>query len=167
MKIQFYLLTSILLFACSEKKENTKKNDSSTKNNYSSSIMAEDPTEEELKKELSESEFEKISNITSMRFDKTVHDYGKIIVDTDNKAFFTVTNTGNKPLIIENVSATCGCTTPKKPEKPIPPGKSDRIEVVFHPREGQLDKQEKSVTVSANTDSKMEVLTIKAFVVPK
>ena len=91
----------------------------------------------------------------------------KIIVDTDNKAFFTVTNTGKKPLIIENVSASCGCTTPKKPEKPIPPGKSDRIEVGFHPRDGQLDAQEKSITVSANTDSKMEVLKIKAFVLPK
>ena len=69
-----------------------------------------------------------------MRFDKIVYDYGKIIVDTDNKAFFTVTNTGDKPLIIENVSASCGCTTPKKPEKPIAPGKSDRIEVIFHPK---------------------------------
>ena len=161
MKIQFYLLTSILLFSCTEKKDDSEKKD------YSSTIIAEDPTEEELKKELSESELEKLSNITSMRFDKTVHDYGKVIVDTDNKAFFTVTNTGNKPLIIENVSASCGCTTPKKPEKPIPPGKSDRIEVGFHPRDGQLNEQEKTITVSANTDSKMEVLKIKAFVLPK
>ena len=167
MKIQICLLASILLFSCSEKKDNSGKSDGSGKTDYSSTIIAEDPTEEDLKKELSESELEKISNVTSMSFDKTVHDYGKIIVDTDNKAFFTVTNTGKKPLIIENVSASCGCTTPKKPEKPIPPGKSDRIEVGFHPRDGQLDAQEKSITVSANTDSKMEVLKIKAFVLPK
>jgi hypothetical protein len=160
MKVQICLLTSILLFSCSEKKDDSGKTDGSGKTDYSSTIIAEDPTEEDLKKE-------KISNVTSMSFDKTVHDYGKIIVDTDNKAFFTVTNTGKKPLIIENVSASCGCTTPKKPEKPIPPGKSDRIEVGFHPRDGQLDAQEKSITVSANTDSKMEVLKIKAFVLPK
>ncbi|MEN9914321.1 MAG: hypothetical protein RL528_1070 [Bacteroidota bacterium] len=167
MKIQICLLASILLFSCSEKKDNSGKTDGSGKTDYSSTIIAEDPTEEELKKELSESELEKISNITSMRFDKTLHDYGKVIVDTDNKAFFTVTNTGDKPLIIESVFASCGCTRPKKPENPIPPGKSDRIEVVFHPRDGQLDAQEKSITVSANTDSKMEVLKIKAFVLPK
>ena len=161
MKIQIYLLAGILLFSCSEKKDDSGKTD------YSSTIIAEDPTEEELKKELSESELEKLSNITSMSFDKIVHDYGKVIIDSDNKAIFTVTNTGKKPLIIENVAASCGCTTPKKPEKPIPPGKSDQIEVGFKPRDGQLNEQEKTITVSANTESKMEVLKIKAFVLPK
>ena len=141
MKIQIYLLAGILLFSCSEKKDDSSKTDSYGKTDYYSTIIAEDPTEEDLKKELSESELEKLSNITSMSFDKIVHDYGKVIIDSDNKAIFTVTNTGKKPLIIENVAASCGCTTPKKPEKPIPPGKSDQIEVGFKPRDGQLNEQ--------------------------
>ena len=161
MKIQFYIFTSLLLFACTERPTDFQKKD------FSSTIIADDPSEDEFQKELSESESNNNSNITSMRFDKIVYDYGKIIVDTDNKAFFTVTNTGDKPLIIENVSASCGCTTPKKPEKPIAPGKSDRIEVIFHPKDGQLDAQEKTITVFANTDSKIEVLKIMAFVLPK
>ena len=136
-----------MLFACTERPTDFQKKD------FSSTIIADDPSEDEFQKELSESELNNNSNITSMRFDKIVYDYGKIIVDTDNKAFFTVTNTGDKPLIIENVSASCGCTTPKKPEKPIAPGKSDRIEVIFHPKDGQLDAQEKTITVFANTDS--------------
>ena len=150
-----------MLFACTERPTDFQKKD------FSSTIIADDPSEYEFQKELSESELNNNSNITSMRFDKIVYDYGKIIVDTDNKAFFTVTNTGDKPLIIENVSASCGCTTPKKPEKPIAPGKSDRIEVIFHPKDGQLDAQEKTVTVFANTDSKIEVLKIMAFVLTK
>jgi hypothetical protein len=150
-----------MLFACTERPTDFQKKD------FSSTIIADDPSEDEFQKELSESELNNNSNITSMRFDKIVYDYGKIIVDTDNKAFFTVTNTGDKPLIIENVSASCGCTTPKKPEKPIAPGKSDRIEVIFHPKDGQLDAQEKTITVFANTDSKIEVLKIMAFVLPK
>ena len=150
-----------MLFACTERPTDFQKKD------FSSTIIADDPSEDEFQKELSESELNNNSNITSMRFDKIVYDYGKIIVDTDNKAFFTVTNTGDKPLIIENVSASCGCTTPKKPEKPIAPGKSDRIEVIFHPKDGQLDAQEKTITVFANTDSKIEVLKIIAFVLPK
>ena len=84
MKIQICLLASILLFSCSEKKDDSGKSDGSGKTDYSSTIIAEDPTEEDLKKELSESELEKISNVTSMSFDKTIHDYGKVIVDTDN-----------------------------------------------------------------------------------
>lgn len=150
-----------MLFACTERPTDFQKKD------FSSTIIADDPSKDEFQKELSESELNNNSNITSMRFDKIVYDYGKIIVDTDNKAFFTVTNTGDKPLIIENVSASCGCTTPKKPEKPIAPGKSDRIEVIFHPKDGQLDAQEKTVTVFANTESKIEVLKIMAFVLPK
>ncbi len=166
MKLPIYLFAFCFIFACAENKKKSENKDAK-ESEYSSTIIAEEPTKEELKKELSESEIEKIENLTSMSFDKTTHDFGKIIVDTENRAFFTVTNTGKKPLIIENVAASCGCTTPKKPEKPIPPGKSDRIEVGFHPRDGQLDAQEKSITVSANTDSKMEVLKIKAFVLPK
>ena len=87
MKVQICLLTSILLFSCSEKKDDSGKTDGSGKTDYSSTIIAEDPTEEDLKKELSESELEKISNVTSMSFDKTVHDYGKIIVDTETQEY--------------------------------------------------------------------------------
>jgi hypothetical protein len=32
-------------------------------------------------------------------------------------------NTGNMPLVVDNVSASCGCTVPEKPEEPIMPGK--------------------------------------------
>jgi hypothetical protein len=62
---------------------------------------------------------------------------------------------------------SCGCTTAKKPEKPILPGGTDKIEIVFHPKVGQLDKQEKTVTITANTEPSTEVLTIKAFVIEK
>ena len=58
-----------------------------------------------------------------MKFDKMNHDFGNVTADTDNKTYFTVTNTGSNPLIIESVKASCGCTTPTKPEKPIMPEK--------------------------------------------
>ena len=54
-----------------------------------------------------------------------------------------------------------------KPTKPIAPGKSDKIEVVFHPNEGQLNKQSKTVRVTANTEPKETVLKISAFVEKK
>ena len=97
-------------------------------------------------------------------FNEILHDYGNVKPDSDNTAFFIVTNTGKKPLIIESVDASCGCTTPIKPEKPILPGKSDKIKVVFHPKPGQVGEQNKTVTVTANTDPRLTVLKIKAFV---
>ncbi len=104
---------------------------------------------------------------TSLKFDKLTHDFGAVKEETDNKTVFRVTNTGKFPLIIDDVKASCGCTTPSKPTKPIAPGKSDKIEVVFHPNEGQLNKQSKTVRVTANTKPKETVLKISAFVEKK
>ena len=104
---------------------------------------------------------------TSLKFDKLTHDFGKVKEETDNKTVFRVTNTGKFPLIIDDVKASCGCTTPSKPTKPIAPGKSDKIEVVFHPNEGQLNKQSKTVRVTANTEPQETVLKISAFVEKK
>ncbi len=105
--------------------------------------------------------------LTSMKFDKMNHDFGNVTADTDNKTYFTVTNTGSNPLIIESVKASCGCTTPTKPEKPIMPGKSDKIEVVFHPKENQLKEQKKTIRVVANTTPGELVLNVRAFVEKK
>ena len=105
--------------------------------------------------------------LTSLKFDKMKHDFGKVKEDTDNKTFFTVTNTGQNPLVIESVKASCGCTTPSKPEKPIEPGKSDKIEVVFHPKVGQLEQQNKTIRVVANTVPSETILNVGAFVEKK
>tara|TARA_B100001057_G_C22827056_1_gene941837 strand:+ start:497 stop:1342 length:846 start_codon:yes stop_codon:yes gene_type:complete len=104
---------------------------------------------------------------TTLKFNKLSHDFGTVKEETDNKTVFTVTNTGKFPLIIDDVKASCGCTTPSKPTQPIAPGKSDKIEVVFHPNEGQLDNQSKTVRVTANTEPKVTKLEISAFVEKK
>ena len=150
-----------ILFACSE--------DKPTNSNIESSIVSNEENDKALKKELSEVEKEAqkaLASSTSMSFDKLDHDFGTIKEGSTNKVLFKVTNTGKKPLIISDVSASCGCTTPKKPEYPIAPGKSDVIEVVFHPTALQAKEQTKKITVQANTDPEMTVLTIHAYVKP-
>jgi hypothetical protein len=136
-----------------------------------SAVAANGNNEADLKASLAEIEKEEQerkkmekATLTSMSFDKMLHNFGTIKEDTENKASFTVTNTGKNPLIIEKVDVSCGCTTAKKPEKPIAPGKSEKIEIVFHPKVGQLNEQKKTVTVTANTDPKIVVLNIEAFV---
>lgn len=137
----------------------------------SSSIVATDQSEDEMKADLEEVQREEEEKEkaaaearTTLKFDKLVHDFGKIKVDTEHPATFVVTNTGSKDLIIEDVQTSCGCTTAEKPEKPIKPGQSDKISVVFHPKPGQLKEQKKSVTIKANTDPALTVLTIQGFV---
>lgn len=105
---------------------------------------------------------EETKNITTFTFDKPFHDFGEIETGSENKCVFKITNTGDKPLIIYNVGASCGCTTPKKPEHPIPPGKSDVLEVGFKPN--GPGPSEKTVTVQANTDPRVSTVKIKAMV---
>jgi hypothetical protein len=101
-------------------------------------------------------------NVTTLKFDKEVHDFGDIATGSENECEFVITNTGDKPLIVYNVGASCGCTTPKKPEKPIPPGKSDVLKVGFKPN--GPGPSEKTVTVQANTDPRVSTIKIKANV---
>ena len=108
-----------------------------------------------------------MKSLTTMSFDKVDHDFGSIKEDTDNKVLFKVNNTGKHPLIISRVSASCGCTSPKKPTAPIAPGKSDVIEVVFHPTNSTQKEQTKTITVEANTDPQITILSIHASVLPK
>lgn len=135
-----------------------------------STLAASGTSEEELQASLKEIEAEEkalAATTTTMSFDKLTHDFGKIKEDSENNVSFVVTNTGKNPLIIEKVDVSCGCTTANKPEKPIAPGKSDKIEIVFHPKIGQLNDQHKTITVTANTETVVQVLNIKAFVLKK
>ncbi|MFN5415963.1 MAG: DUF1573 domain-containing protein [Flavobacteriia bacterium] len=162
-KIFLFATISVFTFSCSEEKKNSGE--------VVSTIAAGGQSEAELKKELAEFEAEEKRKkeeeertLTTLSFDKIRHDYGNVKPDSENLCKFKVTNTGKNPLIIESVSASCGCTTPHKPEKPIPPGQSDYIEVGFHPKPGQVNEIIKTVTVLANTNPKSSELSIRAFV---
>jgi hypothetical protein len=131
------------------------------------SVLSEGESDAELAAKVKAFEAEekaKKEAITSMSFDKMLHDFGNVKPESDNTCKFKVTNTGKKPLIIEKVSASCGCTTPHKPEGPILPGQSDYIEVGFHPKPGQVGEISKTVTIEANTDPILTDVQIKAFV---
>lgn len=62
-----------------------------------------------------------------IKFKEYTYDFGKIKQGVPVTHEFVFTNVSNKPIIIESATATCGCTTPVKPEPPIPKGKSDKI----------------------------------------
>ena len=98
-------------------------------------------------------------------FDKTVHDYGTIVQNADGNCEFKFTNKGKEPLILSNVSSSCGCTVPVWPREPVAPGKSASIKVKYDTnRVGLINK---SITVSSNAANNPVVLQIKGNVTPK
>lgn len=100
---------------------------------------------------------------TSIKFEDTTYDFGKIKQDSENKKIFTFTNTGSEPLIIENAKGSCGCTVPNYPKEPVPPGATGEIEVVYKPGK-QKNAQSKTITITANTQPANTILTVKANV---
>lgn len=75
-------------------------------------------------------------------------DYGTVVKGQDSGVrTFEFTNTGDEPLVITNVRSSCGCTIPSKPEAPIMPGKSDKIEVKYNMSPGTISR---TITVESN-----------------
>ncbi len=79
---------------------------------------------------------------------------------------FTFTNTGAAPLIVQNVKASCGCTTPDWTKDPVLPGKKGMVKATYNPqnRPGQFNK---TITVTSNAENNTLILTIKGVVTPK
>lgn len=155
-----------LLFSCSSTVE-YKKKDGDIQSTLSASTLSDEELRiaaEEYEKETAAKEQAFLASATSIDFDKLKHDFGDVMPDSDNTTEFIVYNTGDKPLILDDVSASCGCTMPQKPEGPILPGESDVIKVTFHPKPGQVNEIKKTITVTANTEKKVHMLEIRAFV---
>ena len=96
-------------------------------------------------------------------FSKESHDFGQIEQGAKVQTTFRFTNTGDAPLIITSASGSCGCTVPKWPSEPIPPGGSGDIEVSFDSK-GRQGVQQKNVTIVANTTPNTKILTITSEV---
>ncbi|GAB3748348.1 hypothetical protein GCM10028817_06820 [Spirosoma pomorum] len=107
---------------------------------------------------------EKMPKITFA--EKGIYDFGQMTEGDTVEHSFEFTNTGEFPLIINNITASCGCTTPEWPREPVAPGAKSSIRVRFNSR-GKQGEQSKTITVFANTDPSMTDLQFKAMVNPK
>ncbi len=151
-RIVFSLALYMTLFGCGSGSENTTPE--STTNPKETTPNVSD--NQETKKPL-----------TTISFDKMLHHFGKIAPDKDYIAKFTITNTGKNPLYISDVNPICGCTVSDWNKEAIAPGKSDIIQLTYHPGPKLSGPQHKTATVFFNTKEEFAVLDLKAEVIKK
>lgn len=88
--------------------------------------------------------------MTKAVVDKSFIQMGSFDWQEEQKAAFTLKNTGNKVLVIQDIVTSCGCTTVSYSKEPVQPGKEVTLEVAYkaeHP--GYFDK---TVTVYCNAE---------------
>ena len=92
-----------------------------------------------------------IKDATTVQIIDSAYNFGKVADGEFVSYNFRFKNIGTKPLIVTNVSASCGCTVPEKPEQPIKPGETGFIKVKFDSK-GRVGNAHKTVTVSSNAE---------------
>ncbi len=78
---------------------------------------------------------------------------------------FTITNTGDAPLIISDYKVSCNCTKAILPTAPIAPGDSFDLKVTFDTK-GKYDFQDRTIYLVTNAKPVMQSLRFKVRVIP-
>ncbi|MDB0069301.1 DUF1573 domain-containing protein [Flavobacteriaceae bacterium] len=103
--------------------------------------------------------------LAEIKFTETIIDYGIIENGEDGNRTFVFKNTGNSPLVFTRIFSSCGCTIPKKPEKPVMPGESGEIQVSYDTKRTGIFQ--KAITVKSNAKTANIILRIKGEVLPE
>ncbi|MDD3736320.1 MAG: DUF1573 domain-containing protein [Bacteroidales bacterium] len=99
-----------------------------------------------------------------LTFKSIDHDFGQVNAGEKVGCIFTYTNSGDADLVITSASASCGCTVPKFDKKPVAPGGSGTIEVIFD-TSGREGMQTKTVVVQSNAENNLVILRIIADII--
>lgn len=114
----------------------------------------------------SQSPDQTIKETTSVEIIDAVYDFGKITEGEKVEYNYRFKNTGNKSLIIIDAEATCGCTVPEKPEKPILPGELGFIKVAFDSK-GKKGHTQKSIRITSNAIPEFPELLLTGEILAK
>lgn len=101
----------------------------------------------------------------ALKVSEETFDFGEIIEGKMASHEFQVTNSGNQPLIMNNVQPSCGCTSPHWTKEPIMPGKSGIVKATYNSA-GRPGVFNKSLTIMSNSGSP-KILHIKGNVIRK
>lgn len=141
-KILLLLLTGLSLLSCDFRRKDK---------------MADDATKQT---EMALKETTKVQIIDSS------FSFGEIMEGEKVEYSYRFVNTGDKPLVIITADASCGCTVPQKPERPIMPGETGFIKIVFDSK-GRVGNAYKTITVTSNAIPEFPQLTLTGDVLGK
>jgi hypothetical protein len=97
-------------------------------------------------------------------FKEYERELGKVTQGEKVASIFTFENKGKGPLVIMSATTSCGCTVTKYDTRPINPGDSGTLEVVFD-SSGREGKQSKTIVVSSNASKPTVLLRISCEVI--
>lgn len=103
-------------------------------------------------------------NAPKIAFKEETYEFGELPEGPQATHEFKFTNMGKEPLVLSNVRASCGCTTPSWPKEPILPGKEGVILVTYN-TQGRVGPFTKSVTINSNATEADKVIYIKGEVI--
>jgi hypothetical protein len=98
-----------------------------------------------------------------MKFEKEMHDFGKMKVGQNAVTSFKFKNTGKEPLIISKAEGSCDCTKAEAPKRPIMPGETAEIKVTYDTKKAGVI-QKKVVITSNAWDKPTKEIYIKGSV---
>lgn len=102
-------------------------------------------------------------NAPVFKFEEELFDFGDIPEGPQVTHEFKFKNVGKEPLVLSNVKASCGCTTPSWPKEPVLPGKEAAITATYN-TQGRVGPFTKAITISSNASESNKILTIKGTV---
>jgi hypothetical protein len=100
-----------------------------------------------------------LSQPTTVQLIDSMYDFGTVTEGEKVEYNYRFKNTGTTPLMIFSAHASCGCTIPEKPEKPVLPGETGVLKVVFN-SQGKTGHNSKDITVEANTTPAFPILKL-------
>lgn len=99
----------------------------------------------------------------SIKWKQVEINLGEIAQNQPVTVEFEFTNTGELPVIISNVQASCGCTSTNFSKTPVAPGETSKVTATYNAATKGIFK--KTVTVTTNAEETTKVLTLTGSVI--
>ena len=101
-------------------------------------------------------------SVTTVSIDRPEKNFGNILLNEKREHVFKLVNTGNKPLVVYDVTTSCGCTKAEYSKEPVRPGDALDLKVIYDAED--KGRFRKNLTVYCNAEDSPLKLTVVGMV---